>query len=116
MREHVGSPLEWCETAIAERPLASVHAGGGQAAADATEVGSGNAELLRFAGAAAEGLDVVEDAVVAGVDLIDGIGRKNVSFREGRIAPVVFDVLVLPKALASANPGAPPGMKTTAWS
>ena len=37
---------------------------------------------------------MVEDAVVAGSELIDGVGGKDVSFRYNRIASVIVDVLV----------------------
>ncbi len=107
--EHVGATLERRKAAITQRPVAAEDAGGSQAAAYAVSLGL--RQPRRCAGAAAvqvracdtdlrglastisEGENVIENSVESSADLVDGAVRKDVSFRQRDIAPVVGDVL-----------------------
>src|ERR1700676_2471217 len=97
-RKNISATLKRGETAIANRPQAAVEQDGNQAAAvrarrtllaawsaGAAQVRAGNAnagEVGGIASARALRSDVVEDAVIAEGELIDGGGRKNVSFAD----------------------------------
>src|ERR1700688_1112959 len=109
-RKDVSAALKRGVTAIANRPQAAVEQDGNQAAAvrprctllgpwsaRAAQVRAGNANAREVGGVAsarALGSDVIEDAVIAEGELIDGGGRKDVSFADGHVAGVVDDALI----------------------
>ena len=73
--------------------------------------------MPRFAASQApgtEGKDVIEDAIEAGGELVDGVGREDVRFGDDRVAAVVVDVLVAAKGVLSDQVGEPPGTKLVA--
>src|SRR6202166_67102 len=109
-RKDVSAALKRGVTAIANRPQAAVEQDGNQAAAvrprctlrgpwsaRAAQVRAGNANAREVGGiASARALrsDVIEDAVIAEGELIDGGRRKDVSFADGHVAGVVDDALI----------------------
>src|SRR5208337_1860665 len=71
----------------------------GNAIARTGQICAGNSEERRFARAGAKGKNVVENAVIPNIDLVNHVGGENVSFRERQIATVVFDMLVAAKGI-----------------
>ena len=73
----------------------------GSGSTGAAQVGEGNAGAGEVSGSAtvrALGSDVIEDAVIAEAELIDGGGGKEVSLADGDVAGVVEDSLVTAKS------------------
>ena len=56
---------------------------------------------------------MVKDAVVAESDLVDGVRRKDVRFREGRVASVIVDVLVAAEGVLLSPCGRTAGHKVS---
>jgi len=102
--ENIGPTLEGREAAITNREVVAENFRDGQPATDAgrsasvagrtVEIRAGNAELSGSAGSRSFGSDVVEDAIVATADLIDGIRGKDVRLAQGDVAAVIDDALV----------------------
>src|SRR6202008_834065 len=90
----ISAALEWCETAVAERPVPTAHAGGRQATTDATQVRIRDTQLPRLTAATAKGVDLIEDAVESEVELVDVAVGEDVRFGYGRIAAMIGNVLV----------------------
>ena len=69
----------------------------GSGSTGAAQVGEGNADAGEVSGSASAGAlrsDVIEDAIVAEAELIDGGGGKDVGLADGDVAGVVDDALI----------------------
>jgi len=80
----------------------------------ATQVRADDAQLCRFAATSSLRGDVVEDAVVAEVELIDHRGREDVGLADGDIASAKAPPLKASSLNARAQRNLLPGFATTA--
>ena len=124
-RVDIGSTLKWRVAAITEGPIAALDLRGNQpltvraagsrgTGGRAAQIGVGNSQLGRLASEIAQRGDVVEDAVVAHGGLVERLGENTWLQPTPMLRPWLMRFSLLPKALDSASPGAPPGTKENA--
>jgi len=105
---YVCTPLKRCEGAIPEGPVIR-HDRRGELATHAVfcrlreswrhsrtaavEIAALNPDLGGFAGSVTKGFDVIENAVISSIELVDRVIGEDVRFRDGDIAAVVSNVL-----------------------
>src|SRR5882724_7954806 len=116
-REDVGSALERRKAAIAKRPKGTCQIEGNAChpaaigAADAGVVGvaaqvcADDAEVCGCTSPRALRNDVVEDAIVAKLELVHGCRRKDVSLPDGDVSRVIEDSLIAAKGILFRKTG-----------
>ena len=90
----VGAALERREAAVADADEVLERHAGQRRGLVGAEVGAGNAQLARLVRAVTERGDVVEDAVVAGGELVDDVAPEDVRVRQRDVAGVGVERLV----------------------